>query len=170
MAKRQQCPLSFVWFTWLGLPGLALLFGLLRGWPVALLVLLVGIVGQIVYIRWFPRFSRWLGYGSVDDEPAETTGPWRGKVPTVRLYTASVCPFCPIVRRRLADLQQQIPFELEEVDVTFRPQLMRRKGWRSVPVVEVGEHYLVGNATSAQLAALLAEATRGPGPMTAPSA
>ena len=51
-------------------------------------------------------------------------------------------------------------FEFEEVDVTFRPQLALEKGIRSVPVVETGGRLLVGNATSAALAAFLGDAAR----------
>jgi glutaredoxin len=76
----------------------------------------------------------------------------------VVLYTANVCPFCPIVRRRLTELQRRMGFELEEVDVTFRLELIRAKGLRSVPVVEADGRTLIGNATSEALAALVFEA------------
>ena len=158
---KQECPLAFVWLTWLGLPGLALIIGFSQGWHGAVFVLLVGIIAQIVYVRWFPRIARWIGYGSVADVPAElgvvTT------VPRVTLYTANVCPFCPIVSRRLYELKRQIPFELEEVDVTFQPKIVRQKGLRSVPVIEAGGRFIVGNATSAQVAAFLTEAAQGSG-------
>ena len=49
-------------------------------------------------------------------------------------------------------------FTLEVVDLTLRPQLLAKRGIRSVPVVEVGGRRLVGNATSEQLAALIAGA------------
>jgi hypothetical protein len=48
---------------------------------------------------------------------------------------------------------------LIEADVTFRPGLIREKRLRSVPVVEVNGRTRVGNATSAQLAELLAGAS-----------
>jgi len=70
--------------------------------------------------------SRWMGYGSVDDVPAEHV--LSTTAPKVTLYTANVCPFCPIVRRRLLELKQQISFELDEVDVTFQPQIVLQKG------------------------------------------
>jgi glutaredoxin len=66
-----------------------------------------------------------------------------------------VCPFCPIIKRRLTDLRRQFPFELEEIDVTFRPEIIRAKGLRSVPVLEANHRLLVGNATSAQIAEFL---------------
>jgi len=84
-------------------------------------------------------------------------------VPRVTLYTANVCPFCPIVKRRLAELQRQGSFELEEVDVTFRPDVIRAKGLSSVPVLEAGGRRLVGNATSAQIAEFLSAGRDTPG-------
>ncbi len=154
---QQRCYLWAVWLTWLGLPLLALLVGLRIGWLTAGFVLLVGVVGQMVYIRWFPSISRWIGYGSVADVPATSAPALAGSSPHVVLYTANVCPFCPIVKRRLTDLQQRMGFELEELDVTFRPEIIRAKGLRSVPVVEANGRMLVGNATSEQLAELLRE-------------
>ena len=151
---EQRCHLWAIWLTWLGLPILALVSALRVGWIAGLVILFVGIVGQVAYIRWFPHVSRLLGYGSVADVPASTES-MPGQPPRVTLYTANVCPFCPIVKRRLADLQQRSHFEIEEVDVTFRPEVIRAKGLRSVPVVEAGGRVLVGNATSAQLADFL---------------
>ncbi|MBC8402130.1 MAG: glutaredoxin family protein [Candidatus Marinimicrobia bacterium] len=84
-------------------------------------------------------------------------------MPRVTLYTANVCPFCPIVSRRLNELKRQIPFELEEVDVTFQPKIVRQKGLRSAPVIETDGRFLVGNATSTQIAAFLTEAAGSTG-------
>ncbi|MBL7047360.1 MAG: glutaredoxin family protein [Candidatus Marinimicrobia bacterium] len=159
---KQECPLAFVWLTWLGLPGLALILGLSQGWLGAVFVLLVGVIAQIVYIRWFPRIARWIGYGSVADVPAELRS-LVTTVPRVMLYTANVCPFCPIIRQRLNELKRQTPFELEEVDVTFQPKIVRQKGLRSVPVIETDGRFLVGNATSTQLAEFLTEAAGSTG-------
>ncbi len=159
---KQECPLAFVWLTWLGLPGLALILGLSQGWLGAVFVLLVGIIVQIVYIRWFPRIARWFGYGSVADVPTELRS-FVATMPRVTLYTANVCPFCPIVSRRLNELKRQIPFELEEVDVTFQPKIVRQKGLRSAPVIETDGRFLVGNATSTQIAAFLTEAAGSTG-------
>jgi hypothetical protein len=53
-------------------------------------------------------------------------------------------------------LQKQMGFTLEIFDVTLRPQMLLSKGIRSVPVVEVGDHRLVGNSTTEQLAVLIA--------------
>jgi glutaredoxin len=108
-------------------------------------------------VRWFPSISRSMGYGSVADTPAEAV-PTSGTLPSVTLYTANVCPFCPIIRRRLAELQRRSGFEVREIDVTFRPEIVRAKGLRSVPVLEANGQLLVGNATSAQIAAFLEKA------------
>jgi glutaredoxin len=156
---EQRCRISMVWLTWLGLPLLAVLVGYRTGMVVGLVVLAVGVVGQVLYVRWFPNISRLMGYGSVADTPTAAV-PTSGPLPGVTLYTANVCPFCPIIRRRLADLQRQSSFEVREIDVTFRPEIVRAKGLRSVPVLEANGQILVGNATSAQIAAFLENARK----------
>ena len=158
---EQRCHLAMVWLTWLGLPLLAALVGLRTGVVAGLAVLAVGFVAQVLYVRWFPHISRSMGYGSVADSPAAAV-PTSGTLPGVTLYTASVCPFCPIIRRRLAELQRQSSFEVREIDVTFRPEIVRAKGLRSVPVLEANGQLLVGNATSAQISEFL-ERTRKAG-------
>jgi glutaredoxin len=158
---KQECSLVLVWLTWLGVPALALLVGVKAGWAAGLLVLAAGAVAQVAYLRWFPRMSRMMGYGSVADVPAGAPAALAGR-PRVTLYTASVCPFCPIVRQRLASLRGKLDFDLEEIDVTFRPELVRRKGFRSVPVLEAAGAHLVGNATSADLTAFLTKAVGQP--------
>ncbi len=151
---KQQCYLFNVWGTWLGIPALAIVMGVLVGWWAAIFVLIVGVFAQIFYIKIFPKMSRLLGYGSVEDVAAEPVAETE-KVSKVTLYTANVCPFCPIVKRRLIELQSKMGFELADVDITFQPGVIREKGFKSVPVVEVEGRYWVGNATSAQLAAFL---------------
>jgi glutaredoxin len=140
--------------TWLAPPLIAGLVAWRAGWLSGLVMLVAGALFQVMYVRAFPRLSRILGYGSVDDRPA-TDAVMPAHLPQVTLYTASVCPFCPIVRNRLTALQQRQSFELNEIDVTFRPEIVRAKGIRSVPVIEVNGRTLIGNATSAQLADLL---------------
>jgi len=154
---EQRCHLAMIWLTWLGLPLLALLIGVRAGWVAAIVVLLVGIIGQIAYIRWFSHVSRWVGYGSVADTAADPAS-MPPRLPRVTLYTANVCPFCPIVKRRLAELQRHNRFEIREIDVTFRPEIVRAKGLRSVPVLEANGQVLVGNATSAQIVEFLKDA------------
>jgi hypothetical protein len=46
------------------------------------------------------------------------------------------------------------------VDVTFRPQVVRAKGLRSVPVLEANGLLLSGNATSAQIVEFLERAAK----------
>lgn len=153
---EQRCPLVNVWLAWLGLPVLALVVGLRAGWIAGGVVLAASVGFQALSIRWFPRMSRLLGYGSVADVAAgSVTLTMPAAVTRVTFYTANVCPFCPIVRRRLVALQQQLGFAIEEIDVTFRPDLIRAKGLKSVPVIEANGQILVGNATSQQLATLL---------------
>jgi len=151
---KQECKLGMIWLTWLGLPMLALIMAIKQGWVAAVFILIVGVFGQIIYIKVFPKISRWLGYGSVEDVAVNTTQ--KLKVPAkVILYTANVCPFCPIVKQRLIELQKNLEFQLEEIDITFKPNLIKEKGFRSVPVIEKDGKYLIGNATSAQLNAFL---------------
>lgn len=151
---KQQCFLWSVWLTWLGLPVLAVAMGILQSWWSAAFVLLVGVFGQVLYLRIFPKVSGLLGYGSVGnivgEPPVQTKA-----ISKVIIYTASVCPFCPILKRRLVELQSNLDFKFEEVDITFRPDLIKEKGFRSVPVIEVDGRFWFGNATSAQLAAFL---------------
>lgn len=128
--------------------------GVFSGWWASLFILAVGVLAQIIYIRVFPKISRSLGYGSVEDVPSEAHSPTI-PVSKVALYTANVCPFCPIVRQRLVELQPTLRFELLEVDVTFQPGLTRDKGIRSVPVVETEGRLWFGNGTTAQLVSFL---------------
>jgi len=154
---KQQCPLLFVWLAWLGLPAMAVVFGILQGWAAGAFVLLVGVIALGAYLRWFPRISRWIGYGSVADTPVRVSSLPKRQL-RVTLYTANVCPFCPIVRRRLTELKRDFRFDVQVIDVTFRPQLLLSKGLRAVPVIEADGRFLIGNATSAQLLEFLAGA------------
>ena len=154
---EQRCHLAMVWMTWLTLPLLAIVAGATSGLMAGVIVLAAGIVAQVLYVRWFPALSRWIGYGPVLDSPAGASSAWT-KPARVTLYTASVCPFCPIVRERLKALQREHSLEVDEIDVTFRPEIVRSKGLRSVPVLEANGQFLVGNATSAQIADFLGKA------------
>jgi hypothetical protein len=54
----------------------------------------------------------------------------------VTLYTAQGCSLCGPVRRRLESVRAELPFELEEVDITGVPELEREyREW--LPVVEI---------------------------------
>src|SRR4030066_1045356 len=151
---KQECKLVMVWLTWLGIPALAIGMGLIQGWWASVFIIIVGVFGQGFYIKFFPRISRWLGYGSVEDVAILPTQ--KIKLSSiVTLYTANVCPFCPIVTQRLTELQSNLKFKLNEVDITFKPNLIKEKGFRSVPVIEMDGEYWIGNATSAQLLSFL---------------
>ncbi len=154
---KQHCNIWAIWGTWAGLPALAVFVGLYSHWSGGLVVLVIGVVAQVVYLRTFPGMSRFLGYGSVEDVPAEPVI-LLDRPSAVSFYTASVCPFCPIVRRRLEALKDEFGFEIVEIDVTFRPRVIREKNIKSVPVVEINGQFLFGNATSAQLSAFLRDA------------
>jgi len=149
---KQQCPMAFIYMSWAILVG-GLAYFFVRGDYVSVLAwVIVGPLAMGAYIRFFPAISRYIGYGSVDDQPAQEVGPAPVKV---MLYTALGCPFCPVVEHRLVKLQAEMGFDLEKVDVTLKPDLLIAKGIRAVPVVEVGEQQIVGHATSSQLATLI---------------
>jgi glutaredoxin len=151
--KKQQCQVMGLTLSWIGyLAGLAYL-GYERHWMGALAWLVVVPSIRWALFRYFPSISRFLGYGRLDDKlPLQVT---RVRV-TVAFYSFFSCPFCPIVLQRLEALQKEMEFTLERIDVTFKPQILVSKGISAVPVVEVGNQRLVGNATSEQLAELIA--------------
>ena len=149
---KQQCYLAMIYLNWIVLAG-GLGFFIFKGFYVLALAWLALLpLAMWAYIRVFPSLSQFMGYGRVDDQPAQRLG----RVPTkVTLYTALGCPFCPVVKRRLMALREQMEFSLEEVDVTLKPGVLIAKGIRAVPVVEAGDRRLAGNATSEQLAELI---------------
>ena len=157
--KDQQCNVVGLALSWISYAAVLAYFSYQRQWVVALLFM-VGVPS----LRWtlfhfFPHISRFLGYGRIVDKlapvPPSHAGP--GATPVaVNFYSFFSCPFCPIVLARLQALQMQMGFTLKTFDVTLKPQMLIEKGIRSVPVVEVGEHRLVGNSTTEQLAALIA--------------
>jgi glutaredoxin len=105
------------------------------------------------YVRVFPRISHFLGYGRVEDVAAANT-PQSKQL--VTMYSSLGCPFCPLVEKRLRALEKEMGFEFTYVDVTLKPELVRGKNIRSVPVIEVDDRRLVGNATTQELANLIA--------------
>jgi len=149
---KQQCYMAMIYLNWIVLAG-GVGFFIFRGFYVLALVWLALVPIAIwAYIRVFPSISQLMGYGRIADQPAQTST----HVPTkVTLYTALGCPFCPVVKRRLMTLREQMNFSLEEVDVTLKPGVLIAKGIRAVPVIEAGNRRLAGNATSEQLAELI---------------
>src|SRR5262249_16132674 len=119
----------------------------------ALIWIVAAFLFRWTYIRLFPKFSSFAGYGEVVDKlPSRVE-----KSPfAVNYYSFLGCPFCPIVLQRLESLQKQMDFTLNKIDVTLNPQILAAKGIRSVPVVEVGDKRLIGNSTTDQLASLIA--------------
>lgn len=153
MRLKQQCPLFFVVLAWAMYFGGMGFFFLSSQWLMLGSWIVVAPVAMWAYIRWFPKLSRFMGYGRLDDRqaPALTPAP-RARV---TLYTAVGCPFCPIVEKRVRALQSQLGFELKHVDVTARPDILIRKGIWAVPVVEANGRTLVGHSTTRDLVALI---------------
>jgi glutaredoxin len=151
---KQQCHVAFVYLSWAVLLGGPLVQVALGQYVQAVFWLVFVGLFLWLYVRYFPAFSRSMGYGSVADEAANG----QERVPTAQvvLYTGKGCPFCPLVQKRLTDLQKTMGFQLKEVDITFRPEIMIAKGIRALPVVEIGDRRLVGNATSAVFAKFIA--------------
>lgn len=147
--KEQQCNVSGLALSWLGYLAGLVYFLWERKWiGGALFLILVPCLRWTLY-HFFPRLSRFLGYGRVDDRIPESTKTARV---AVTFYSFFSCPFCPIVLKRLEALQELMDFTLEKIDVTLKPQLVVSRGIRSVPVVEVDGNRRVGNLTTAQLA------------------
>lgn len=156
---KQQCPMVFIYLFWALVIGAPVVFALNGEYVLAVAWVVVLPVAQWAYVRTFSHTSRFLGYGRVDDRPADQVS---SSPVTVTMYTALSCPFCPIVKSRLQALQERMGFELREVDVTLRPDLLKGKGIRAVPVVEVEGRTLAGHATTQELAALIQGSWRTP--------
>src|SRR5579871_4885006 len=102
--KEQHCNVAGLALSWIGYVAGLGYFSYRREWFFALLWM-VGILG----LRWtlfhfFPRISRFLGYGRIVDKLAyispATANP--GATPViVNFYSFFSCPFCPIVLARL---------------------------------------------------------------------
>ncbi len=153
---KQQCHVSLVYGSWL-IVVCGIIFYLFRGnYIQAVLWLLFIPLFLWLYVRYFPSISQYMGYGSVEDRPATSVAPVAG---SVTLYTGLGCPFCPIVKRRLTELQSKMSFELHEVDITFKPELLISKGIRTLPVIEIGDAKWIGNGTSLQLSQFISEHT-----------
>lgn len=121
-------------------------------WPIFALWLLLPLFRWAI-LRFFPRIAAWRGSGNTDDRLPAIMEKTRVEV---IFYSLFGCPFCPIVAQRLDALQKEMGFTLTKIDLTLKPQMAASKGIRSVPVVEVGTDRLIGNATTGQLAELIA--------------
>ena len=63
----------------------------------------------------------------------------------IRIYTTAVCPFCDQAK----SLFKQLGLEFTEIRIDQDPELFKRlsdenKGWRTVPMIFVGEEFLGG--------------------------
>ncbi len=157
--SRQQCTLTNLYF---GLLIFAILYAggvvfyVHKGnWPLLLSWLALLPCMRWVGLRLSPLTSKLRGQGSVDDKLPSSVNKAHVEV---AFYSHNGCPFCPIVKRRLEALQREMDFTLTKIDLTLKPQVAASKGIRSVPVVEVGKGRLMGNATTEQLAQLIADA------------
>lgn len=104
---KQQCHMLMIYFSWLVYGG-GLIFLLWQGsWPFAAGRPVAGPAAEWLYIRYFPKYSAVMGYGTVADEPAQTA---EAKPAHVTLYTALGCPFCPLVEQRLEESRMQLGF------------------------------------------------------------
>lgn len=159
IARKQECTVQSLYYSWavfatVYLVGLVF-FASKAHW--------MGLLGWLVLLpcaRWASlklsrQMSRWKVYGNVDDKlPASVE---KARV-EVTYYSLLGCPFCPIVKQRLETLQKEMDFTLTKIDLTLKPQMAASRGIQSVPVVEVGKERLMGNATTEQLAQLIAGA------------
>jgi hypothetical protein len=156
-AKKQECTVKSLYLSGaVGLIGYAagLVFLTHRAeWAALILWVILIPCLKWTYLRFFPRLSELKGYGSIADNVPATVSPSNVEV---IYYSLLGCPFCPIVEQRLRTLQRKMDFTLTKVNLTLSPQLAAARGIRSVPVVEVGTHRLIGNVTTEQLFQLIA--------------
>ena len=152
---KQFCTVPGLYRTWGGYAAGIILLSFWRNWIGLGCWIVLVLVGKWIYMQLFPRFSHLIGYGRVEDRLPALLRPARANV---TFYGMLGCPFCPIVLERLQTLQKEMGFTLTNVDVTLKPQILISKGIRSIPVVEVGDERLIGNATSDQLADLISHA------------
>jgi hypothetical protein len=60
------------------------------------------------------------------------------------------------MEQRLRDLQAEMGFSIEKIDVTLRPEILVSRGIRSVPAIDTGGRILFGLVTKKALAAAIA--------------
>jgi glutaredoxin len=150
---KQQCYLASIYGSWLFVIAI-FVFYVSRGHYLEAIILPFFVAYFLwLYVKYFPKLSQLMGYGSVNDQAAEDV---QRSAVTVYFYSGVGCPFCPLVKKRLVELQRRIGFALVEQDVTLKPDVLIAKGIRALPVIEIGNARWVGNATSQQLAQFIA--------------
>jgi glutaredoxin len=154
----QFCTVPGLYRTWGGYAAGVILLSFWRNWIGLGMWLVLVPLAKWIYMLLFPRFSRFIGYGRVDDTLPNMASHAQSTRATVTCYGMLGCPFCPIVLERLQALQKEMGFTLTTVDVTLKPKILMNKGIRSIPVVEVGDARLIGNVTTEQLADLISHA------------
>ena len=168
-AMKPQCYMAMLYLNWAVYLGVVAWAGLTGRYFLSFAWAALYPAFMLVYLMVFPRISSLLGYGSVEDEPTGTAIGAGESIPDevreqepfeVTLYKAAGCPFCPIVERRLDELEQEGGFSVSKIDVTLRFGTLSAKNITAVPVVEAGGERVTGNATSLQLAALIERAKR----------
>jgi hypothetical protein len=157
--RDQQCNVAGLALSWIGYVAGLGYFSYQRQWIAALFLMVVVPSLRWALFHFFSHISRFLGYGRIVDNVAPIPPPHKNPriaSVVVNFYSFFSCPFCPIVLARLQALQKQTGFILKTFDASLSPRTLMRKGIRSVPVVEVDHHRLVGNSTTEQLAGLIA--------------
>jgi len=155
----QQCTVTSLYRIWGAFAIGIAIFARARNWTGLAIWLVAAPLIKWTQVRFYPQLSNVFGYGSVSDDPAKSI---QAAPVAVTYYSALGCPFCPIVLKRLKELQKAMGFTLTTVDVSLHPRFLQQEGIRSVPVVAVGNQRVVGNATSEQLARLIANAPAMP--------
>ncbi len=69
---------------------------------------------------------------------------------TVTLYTKDGCGLCGEVKAELADLAEDFPHDLQEVDITKDGDLFARYHF-AIPVIKIGNETLKAPITAPQL-------------------
>jgi glutaredoxin len=68
----------------------------------------------------------------------------------VTFYTKENCSLCDLAHEMISDLRDDVPFELETVDITESPDAW--EAYREmIPVIEVGEEILWGRIDECEL-------------------
>ncbi|MFQ5891165.1 MAG: glutaredoxin family protein [Candidatus Methanofastidiosia archaeon] len=78
----------------------------------------------------------------------------------VKYYKSIFCPFCPHAKRLLLKLSERYNFEFEEIDVTLKFDIVRKKDILGVPTIEIGDERIVGMPKEKELEKLILKELR----------